>query len=210
MDTFEMIADERRQLADELDTLTDEQWATPSLCGSWTVRDVAAHLTTPFTVAGPSFFVGIVTSGFNFDKANDKISRREAQKPTDEIIDNLRTNAEHRFTPPASPPEAPLTDILVHGQDIRRPLGLSHEFAADHLRRALDFVASGKARGFVSRSRVQGLRFVATDVDWAAGPSDGAEVRGSGEALLLAITGRAVALDELEGDGVAALRQRLR
>lgn len=39
------VAAERMQLADELESLTPQQWATPSLCPGWTVRDVVAHLT---------------------------------------------------------------------------------------------------------------------------------------------------------------------
>ena len=49
MDHWDRIAAERRSLADLLDTLTPEQWAMPSLCGAWTVRDVAVHLS-----AGPA------------------------------------------------------------------------------------------------------------------------------------------------------------
>lgn len=207
-DTFEMIAAERRQLADEMAGWTDAQWGTRSLCGSWTVREVAAHLVTPFTVPGPRFFVGIVTSGFNFDRANDRIARAEAAKPTVEIIGTLRANAEHRFTPPMLGPEAPLTDVLVHGQDMRRPLGINHQFVPDHLVRSLDFVSRG-ATGFVPKKRVAGLRFEADDLSWASGPNDGAVVRGPAEAILLAVTGRPVALDDLDGPGVAILRSRL-
>lgn len=202
-----MVATERLALADTLAELDAGQWATPSLCDAWTVRDVAAHLTTAFTTSGPTFLVSIVQSGFNFDKANDKISRRAAEQPVDVILETLRSNAEHRFTPPTMGPEAPLTDAIVHGQDIRRPLGLNRDFPADHLRRSLGFV-TGKQRGFVPKGRLGGLRFEAEDLDWSSG--EGAEVRGSGEAVLLAITGRVVALDDLEGDGVAVLRGRLR
>ncbi len=49
------VSDERRRLADSVADLTDEQWATPSLCAAWTVRDVIAHLTvtTRLTVPRP-------------------------------------------------------------------------------------------------------------------------------------------------------------
>jgi hypothetical protein len=62
--------------------------------------------------------------------------------------------------------------------------------------------------GFVgAKKRAEGLRLIATDVDWSSG--QGPEVRGTGEAVLLAITGRPVALDELTGDGVDTLRARI-
>jgi hypothetical protein len=54
--------------------------------------------------------------------------------------------------------------------------------------------------------RAHGLRLVATDVEWTWG--DGPEVRGTGEALLVALTGRPAALDDLTGDGVPSLRSR--
>ena len=171
------------------------------------MRDVAAHLTSAFTTSGPTFLVNIVQCGFNFDRANDKITRKIAEQPVEAIVETLRANAEHRFTPPTMGAEAPLTDAIVHGQDIRRPLGLIRDFPEAHLVRSLDFV-TGKQRGFVPKGRLDGLRFEATDVGWSSGA--GAELRGSGEAVLLAITGRGQVLDELEGDGAEILRGRLR
>ena len=44
MDIWEVLADERRATADLLAGLTEEQWAAPSLCPAWTVKDVAVHL----------------------------------------------------------------------------------------------------------------------------------------------------------------------
>lgn len=209
MDTFEMIAAERRALADEMDGWTDEQWRTPSLCGAWTVREVAAHLTVPFTVAGPRFFVAILSSGFDFNKANDKLARAEAAKSTTEIVETLRANAEHRFTPPFNGPAAPLTDVMVHGQDMRRPLGIEHRFAPEHLVCSLDWLKGGVA-GFVPKKRVAHLRFEATDLDWSSGDADAAVVAGPAEAILLAMTGRTAALADLTGTGVPTLRDRLR
>ena len=53
--------------------------------------------------------------------------------------------------------------------------------------------------------RTRGVRLVATDMEWSAG--HGPEVHGSGEALLLAMTGRVAAVvGDLDGDGVALLR----
>jgi uncharacterized protein (TIGR03083 family) len=207
VDTFAMIAAERRALADELDGLSDDQWEQPTLCGAWKVRDVAAHLTVPLKTSTGKFAVAVIRNGLNFNKANAELATVEGRQPPTEIVRYLRDNADRHFTPPFLGPDAPLTDVIVHGQDIRRPLGLTHEFDPEHLRRALSFVTSGKAKGFVPAKRVRGLRFEATDFDWSCG--EGPLVRGTGEALLLAVTGRTVALDDLEGEGVDLLRQRL-
>ena len=59
----------------------------------------------------------------------------------------------------------------------------------------------------MTRKRLAGLRLVATDQDWSWGAGD--EVRGSSEAVAMAVAGRPVALDDLAGDGVQVLRGRL-
>jgi hypothetical protein len=55
--------------------------------------------------------------------------------------------------------------------------------------------------------RVKGLRLRATDVAWQHG--DGPEVVGTGEALLMAMTGRRTATNDLTGPGLATLAHRL-
>ena len=57
------------------------------------------------------------------------------------------------------------------------------------------------------KSRTRGLRMIATDIDWSRG--DGPEVRGTGESILMAAVGRADALDDLDGEGLATFRSRL-
>ncbi|WP_433629345.1 hypothetical protein [Nocardia sp. CA-120079] len=58
------------------------------------------------------------------------------------------------------------------------------------------------------KHRLDGIRLVASDVDWIHG--SGPEIRGPITALLLLVTGRAAAMDLLAGDGVAAMTARLR
>jgi hypothetical protein len=53
------------------------------------------------------------------------------------------------------------------------------------------------------RERAAGVRLVATDADVVIG--DGPEVRGPAVALLLAVSGRAAALDDLAGPGLGSL-----
>ncbi len=203
---FALIASERRGLADTLAGLDADQWATPSLCAGWTVRDVVGHLVVAFEVSVPALLLQVVRNLGNFDRAMDHFAREKARRPTDDLVETLRRNADHRFTPPGSGPEAPLTDIVVHGEDIRRPLGIRREIDPEPLRVVLDRNAGG-AKGFVPKARVAGLRFVATDLEWSKGT--GAEVRGPGLSLAVAICGRRAGLDDCEGDGVATLRDRL-
>lgn len=206
VDIFDEIADERRQLADQISGLTEEQRATPSLCSEWSVQDVAAHLIVPLEVSIPKFMLAILASRGNFDRANTRLARRQAQRPYAEIVEILRRKADTRFTPPGAGPEAPLTDVLVHGLDIRWPLELTRQVPAERLQKTLTFLASTPA-GLVSKGTLDGLRLEASDIDWARG--DGARVGGEAEALLLVMTGRKSALQRLHGEGVATLRGRL-
>ena len=190
MDHFAEIADERRGFADLIDTLTAEQLATPSLCLGWTVHDIAAHLVLPMVT-------------------NMALTRSLARiKSPAELAALLRKHAESRFTPPVGLGSiAPLTDAIVHAQDARRPLGIAREIPPARLLAILAFQVSPlAARGFVPKARTAGLSFAASDLDWTAG--DGPLVQGTGEALMMALCGRRVALDELTGDGLAEFASR--
>lgn len=204
--TFAAIAEGRLTLADALEGLDDGQWATPSLCGDWTVRMVAAHLTAPWHVSATAMLWPMVRHG-GFHRANDVVTRRLAERPPAEIVADLREHADHRFTPPGFGPEMPLTDVLVHGLDVLRPLGLDRPPPADAARRVLDFVVTPKGRRVLRSAGTSGLALAATDLDWAHG--EGAPVTGTVNDLLLVLAGRPAGLDGLTGDGVADLRRRL-
>ncbi len=204
MEHWATIAAERRALADQLETLDDAQWATRSLCGAWTVRDVAAHLVVPNKINVGRFLVTFAASRFNFERANVAMTAREAKHSPQEIVADIRTHAEGRFAPPGMGSVAPLTDILVHGQDIRVPLGLQTVRPVEPWAATLDFVVSKKAqRGFVGKP-LPPLRFSATDLDWSHGSGD--EVSGPAIALALALLGRPALIDQLSGPGVAAMQ----
>ena len=202
-----MIADERRQMADLVDALTPQQLNTPSLCGQWSVRDVIGHLVAAVAAPRLWFVPTLVRSGFRIHTANALVAHRMAQRTPSELAASLREHANSRFKPPIVGYLGPLTDLQVHGQDIRRPLGLPHALQPERMRISLDFLVGGHAVGFVPKKRLTGLRFEATDIGWSWGA--GPTIRGQAEAMMLAVTGRPVVLLELDGDGVTILRERL-
>jgi uncharacterized protein (TIGR03083 family) len=203
---YGMISVERIGLAELLDGLTEEQWATPSLCTGWRVREVAAHLVMPFSISLPGLLVRLARARFDFDRVADEWARAE-RRPNGELARVLRANAGHRFHPPGLGPEAPLTDVLAHGEDIARPLGIGRDIPAAHAAVALDFLVSPKAtRGFLPKGLVDGLGLEAVDIGWRHG--GGATVFGTAAALLLALLGRSLPEGEISGDGVAILRSR--
>ena len=211
MEHWEAIASERVALADVLEGLNSEQWATPSLCGAWTVREVVAHLVMPLRTSMPqglvAFSGAFLAARGNFDRANVALAVKEAKRSTAELVTALRRGAESHFRPPGFGSVAPLTDVLVHGQDIRIPLGLASERPIDPWRVVLEFLVTPKARRGFGAVPPEGLRFVATDLDWNHGVGD--EVRGPAVALALAILGRNARLQDLAGPGTATLIARI-
>src|SRR4051812_45865521 len=202
------ISDERRRLADLLDTLTPGQLDAPSLCGDWTVKQVAGHLLAAFTTPRGAMLRLVVRNGFRLHRANAQLAVRCAERHTaGELAGSLRRHADHVFDPPVVGLPGQLTDLQVHGQDMRRPLSLPHGLRTERLRVSLDFLTGGRAPGFTPRKRPAGLRFESTDLDWAWG--SGPVLAGPAEALMMALTGRSVVLGELDGPGVAVLRGRL-
>ena len=118
------------------------------------------------------------------------------------------TTPASRFTPPGSGPEAPLTDVIVHGADMLAPSGRSVDVDPVALATSLEFLAGGRAKGFVPKGRIDGLAFEATDLDARVGTGR-TVVRGPALALCSAMCGRAAVLDRLSGDGVPVLAARI-
>jgi len=60
---MDLIAAERRELADVLGSLSATQWQAPSLCAGWTAAHVVAHLTMPFRISPQEFAAGLEKAG---------------------------------------------------------------------------------------------------------------------------------------------------
>jgi uncharacterized protein (TIGR03083 family) len=204
---FQSIGVHRAQLIEQLDRLTAQDWDANSLCKGWKVRDVVGHLVSILDVPMPKFVGKVILSG-SFDRVADRFAREFGALEPRELLDSYRRVANKRFAPPGIGPIAPLTDLLVHIRDIERPLNLSSTIEELSMHTVLGFVCGGKARGFVPAKRTNGLRFVATDSNWSIGA--GPVVTGTGEAIMMAVTDRRVALQDLSGDGLAMFAQRFR
>jgi uncharacterized protein (TIGR03083 family) len=203
-DVWPTIHAERTALADDLTTLTSEQWSTQSLCDEWTVHDVLAHLLSAAKMTPPKFFAKFAASGFNFDKfAGKQVAAEGAGGPAATLA---AFRAVHdRTTSPPGPKETWLGEAFVHGEDIRRPLGMSRDYPLSEVARALAFYTRSNAI-IGGRKRVADLTLKASDTDFTAG--DGPLVEGPVVSLLLVASGRKGALDELSGPGVETLRGR--
>ena len=205
MDTWQMIKEERASLVDALAALPDDSWNATSLCTGWTVRDVVGHMIATANMTPPKFFAELVGSGFDFQKLTRKdIQRYTAGKSDPELVDALCSRIEARTAPPG-PAASWLGETIVHGEDIFRALGGYREHRGEHVVAVADFY-KGSNLLLGAKNRINGVTLRATDTDWRHG--SGPEVRGPAIALVLAMTGRKAALDDLGGDGIAVLRER--
>ena len=199
MTTLNMITNRRRTLADQLDGLSEVQWATPSPCDAWTVRDVVGHIVMPFTHSTPKVLAGVVRARGNWDRFSERTARQNAQRSTGELVGLLRDNAENPWAPPGGGLIGALTDLTVHSLDIARPCGLDAALDQATAVAVLDNLVQPKALKAFGVD-LSGLRLEATDMAWSHG--NGKTVEATAVDLILAITGRPGAL--LEGEGAKA------
>lgn len=205
-DLWTLVAAERGALADDLTGLTPEQWSSTSLCPDWTVRHVVAHLTAAASTSPGAFVAQFAKAGFNFDKyANAGIARRLGSD-IGATLAGFRA-VKGSTTAPPGPKATWIGEVVVHSEDIRRPLGLSHDYDPEALRATADFY-KGSNTLIGAKNRIAGLALRATDQDWSTG--SGPAVEGPLVSLVVAMTGRESVVDDLTGEGVETLRARCR
>ncbi|MEU4835442.1 maleylpyruvate isomerase family mycothiol-dependent enzyme [Streptosporangium sp. NPDC023615] len=199
-----LVHAERAALAADLAELTDERWATPSLCAGLTVREVLAHLTSGASLTPLRWMAGVIRCRFDFDRQN-------AMRLAEELgASGAETHARFRrvvtsTTKPPIPVVAMLGETVLHAEDIRRPLGIRRDYPIGTLTRLAEYYR-GSDFVVLAKGRITGLRLVADDGPFATG--SGPLVSGTTLALMMAMTGRMAYCDDLDGDGVAILRGR--
>lgn len=203
-DLWAAIHAERAALAEDLALLDDAQWAAPSLCGRWCVEEVVAHLTAAASLGPLRWIASMLGARFDPGLHNARRLAEHRGATPAETLDRFRavvtsTRAASGHTP------AWLGEVIVHAQDVRRPLGLARTPSVGAAGAVATFYAS---RDFAvpSRTAVDGLRLEATDGPFTHG--DGPPVRGTTIALVMAMAGRPAYHADLDGPGVAILRGR--
>ena len=169
-----LIKAERVALIGDLEGLTDAQWSTQSLCSEWTVREVLAHMTTTAKMTPGRFFGRFAGTGFRFDAMNANGVREERGATPADALAGFKAVAD-RTTAPPGPIDAMVAESVIHGEDIRRPLGIVHAYQPEALILVGDFVIRGNLL-LGGKRRATGLKLTAADVDWTRGA--GPEVKG--------------------------------
>lgn len=195
---------ERGALVEDLSRLGPEQWDVASLCDGWAVRDVVAHLAATAVLSMRGFVRELVHAGFNVDRIVQRQVAAGRTRSVADLLAALRASVSATASPPL-PVISRIVEIVVHGEDIRRPLGLAHTYSTDHIGAAIAYVVGHRLSG--GKRRLAGLTLIGNDADFIVG--HGPAVEGPVVSLLLAACGRRVALGELSGPGVDELGRRI-
>jgi uncharacterized protein (TIGR03083 family) len=203
---MQMACEERADFADLLAGLSAQQWEHPSLCERWRVRDVVAHYISFDELSRWGLVWRFAKGGFLPGRVNQIGVEEYATRSPEQLTELMRACIPPRGLTSFFGGYVALVDGMVHQQDIRRPLEIPRTIPPQRLGAVLNCALTYPfIRG---ARRARGVRLVATDLDWAHG--DGPEVRGPGEALLMAMAARPDALNQLTGPGKPVLAQRIR
>lgn len=186
-DIWSLVHAERAALIDDLGGLDVAQWQQPSLCTGWSVHDVVAHLVDVAESTRCGFARDMVRAGFDFDRQNDRgIVRAKGSTPA-QTLQRLK-QAATRTTTPLALKGTRIVEEVVHGEDIRRALGLHRAYPPEAVERSLRQQIRTSTRFGGAKELVAGVRLVATDTGLTIGT--GREIRGTAVELLLACSGR--------------------
>lgn len=199
-----MVHAERRALVEDLIGLETAEWETPSLCAGWAVRDVVAHLAATADLSRVGFVREFVRARFSVDRIVERQLARAREQEASASLTALRSAVDYAVSPPL-PLITRVIEIVVHGEDIRRPLGINHVYSTTSIAEAVGYLFGDRSSG--GKERLKGLALTATDTDFSIG--DGPLVKGPAVALLLAASGRVALLDQLSGPGSSQLVNRL-
>lgn len=159
----------------------------PSLCAGWAVRHVLAHLTTAARYDAPAFLAELAAAGHDFTAVNERLARRDGDRPWEALLADLRGDTMAAWAPPGGGAAGALSHVVIHGLDVTAALGLPRTADDDAIRIVLDgLVAGGVSKHFGVDPG--GFRLRATDLDWTAG--DGTPVEATAGDLVLALAGR--------------------
>lgn len=204
-------ADQQDRISALARALDDEQWDRPSLCDGWRVRHVMAHMTYGFATPLPTVLVKVAANRGSVARGSYKVSLELGDRLGREQLVDLFDDA--RRSPKGLgrilKARDGYADNLVHELDMRRGAEVPPvtPFSEHQLRAELDALCEVRTRIFAPARTAEGLTLRATDTEWQRGT--GPTVAGPAEDLVLALAGRRVGLDALEGDGVGELTRRI-
>jgi uncharacterized protein (TIGR03083 family) len=186
------IADALNIVGDGLDRLTAVQWASPSLCEGWSVKDTIAHLVWRIGTPSVRLATDIVRASIAGRHANpmesfDDIARGIADSGgTDELRRELRAIAAEKAEGHGRTNPGELVEAVVHGYDALHPLGMVLPFDPETTHAVAQASALTASRDV--RSLLRHRTLLAEDAGWRIG--HGSEIIADAASVILFLNGR--------------------
>ena len=172
-------------LADLLASAPTETWDAPSLCETWQVRHVVAHVTMPARLTPAQFGAEMAAAGGDFTVLSDTVAARDASLPLADQLDAMRSPLLHAWQPPGGAAGA-LNHAVIHSLDVTVALDRPTVAPGEAVVAVLDQLTA--ANGALFGVDLTDVRPEAADTDWSWGSGD--SVRADSGSLVALLSGR--------------------
>lgn len=199
---WNMVHTERAGLMEDLKHVSDDDWKMDSLCSGWTVHDVAAHLVDCALTTSGNFAVTMMRAGFDFNRQNARgVAANRGATPA-ETLTRLSEVVHRSSGPPRilAPLASRLVEEIAHGEDIRRPLGITRNYPSDAVAKAIRYQVWTGVKFGGAKELVNSVQLVSDNSDLEIG--DGPAITGPALELLMLVSGRSPRQGSLSGPGM--------
>jgi len=121
--TWALVHAERARLLDHLERLSPDQWRAPTLCADWTVEEVVAHLVAAARTGTGAWLASMLRARFDPARHNARMVQRHRGATAERTLERFREAVPLTVAASKDLP-ACLGEVIVHAQDVARPLGL--------------------------------------------------------------------------------------
>ena len=182
------VAPTYKELAESLAAAPVDTWNAPSLCETWLVCHVIAHVTMPLRLSPEQFGAEMAAAGGDFTVLSDAVARRDALLPVADLLEQLRSPKLHAWQPPGGGAAGALSHAVIHSLDVTIALDLPAVAPVAAMTAVLDQLTT--ANGAVFSVNLTGVRLEAADTgrSWGTGQL----VRADSGSLVALLSGRAL------------------
>ena len=173
-------------LAALLDSAPADAWDAPSLCETWQVRHVVAHVTMPARLTPEQFGAEMAAAGGDVALLSDTVAARDASLPVADHLAQLRSAALHAWQPPGGGAAGALSHAVIHSLDVTVALDRPPVAPAEAVVAVLEQLTA--ANGAIFGLDLTGIRLEAADAEWSWG--EGSVVHVDSGRLVALLSGR--------------------
>ena len=156
-------------LADLLACAPAECWDSGSLCESWKIRHVVAHVTMPVRLTPEQFGAEMAAADGDFTVLSNTVAVRDASLPIADHLANLRSPVLHAWQPHGGGAAGALSHAVIHSLDVTVPLDRPPVAPPAAVAAVLDQLTAANGALFGVDLTEVGLEAIDADWRWGRG-----------------------------------------